>query len=50
MNGVDIAIIVVVCVSFVAAAGYLVYRKVKHKGGCCGCGCGHCSGNCKGKK
>lgn len=50
MNGVDIAIIVVVCAAFAAAVGFLIYRKVKHKGGCCDCGCEHCSGNCKDKK
>lgn len=48
MNGIDIAIIVVVSVLFAAAVGYLIYRKLKHKGGCCDCGesCGTCSGGC----
>ncbi len=46
MNGVDIAVIVIVCVAVVAVAGYLIYRKIKHKGGCCDCSscssCGAC--------
>lgn len=44
MNGVDIAVIVVVSVAVLAAVGYLIYRKVKHKGGCCDCS--SCGGNC----
>ncbi|MDE7083246.1 MAG: hypothetical protein K2O89_06075 [Clostridia bacterium] len=46
MNGVDIAVIVIVCVAVVAVAGYLIYRKVKHKGGCCDCSSGSCNGSC----
>lgn len=42
MNPVDIAVIVVVCVAVAAAIGYLIYRKVKGKGGCC-----DCNGSCK---
>ena len=46
MSGIDIAIIVVVCVLFAAALGYIIYRKVKHKG-CCDCAdCASCGG-CK---
>lgn len=46
MNPWDIAIIVIVCVAFAGVCGWLIYRKVKHKGGCCGCECGaHCQ-NC----
>ncbi len=45
MSGVDIAIVVVVCVAVVAAAGVILYRKLKHKGGCCDCG-SDCGGNC----
>lgn len=50
MNAVEIAIIVVVSVAFVAAVAAIIIRKVKHKGGCdCGCeGCPHC-GVCNGK-
>lgn len=49
MSGVDIAIIAVVAALFVAALGYLVYRKVKGKSGCdcggdCGGNCAHCGG------
>ncbi|MDE6441786.1 MAG: FeoB-associated Cys-rich membrane protein [Clostridia bacterium] len=43
MSGVDIAVIVIVSVAVLAVVGWLVYRKVKHKGGCCDCGCG-CNG------
>ena len=48
MNGIDIAIIVVVCVLFAAALGYIIYRKLRHKG-CCDCAdcasCGACKKN-----
>lgn len=43
MNGVDIAVIVIVSVAVIGIAAWLIYRKVKHKGGCCDCGCG-CNG------
>ncbi len=48
MNPVDIAVIVIVCVAVAAVVGYLIYRKVKHKGGCCDCsgGCSSCGGSC----
>jgi len=47
MSALDIAVIVIVCVAFVGVAGWLIYRKVKHKGGCIGCDCGGgCGGNC----
>lgn len=49
MGATEIAVIVVVSVAFVAAVGYIIYRKVRHKGGCdCGCeGCPHAC-RCKG--
>ena len=43
MNGWDIAILVGVCAAFAAVVGWLIYRKIKHKGGGCDCGCG-CNG------
>lgn len=44
MNGVDIAVIVTVCFAVAAVIGVIVYRKIKHKGGCgCDCGCGGCT-------
>lgn len=45
MTAIDIAVIVVVSVAFAAAVGFMIYRKIKHKGGCdCGCSdCCHCS-------
>lgn len=47
MGPFDIAVIVVVSVAVVAVFGWLIYRKVKHKGGCAGCDCGCGSGaNC----
>lgn len=49
MNGVDIAVIVIVSVAVVAVVGWLIYRKVKHKGGCCDCGCNGCDMCEKGK-
>ena len=47
MNGVDIAVIVIVCVAVAVVAGWFIYRKLRHKSiGCdCGCnceGCTHC--------
>ena len=39
MGAVDIVIICVVSAAFLAAVGVIIYRKIKHKGGCdCGCG------------
>ena len=50
MGAVDIAVIVIVCVAVAGVIGWLIYRKVKHKGSCdCGCGCNGCSA-CKGRK
>ncbi len=47
MSGIDIAITVVVAVLFAAALGYMIYRKLRHKGGCdCGGDCGACGGDC----
>lgn len=40
MNPFDIVVIVVISVAVLAVAGILIYRKVRHKGGCCGCDCG----------
>ncbi len=48
MNGVDIAVIVIVCVCVLASVGGIIYRKIKHKGGC-GCGCEGCTMCSKGK-
>lgn len=47
MNGVDIAVIVIVGLAVIGVAAYLIYRKVKHKGGCSDCSscnenCGYC--------
>ncbi|MDE6585095.1 MAG: FeoB-associated Cys-rich membrane protein [Clostridia bacterium] len=44
MGPVDIAVIVVVGIAVIGIAVYLIYRKVKHKGGCCDCS--FCGGNC----
>lgn len=43
MNPVDIAVVVIIGVVVIAVAGRLIYRKVKHKGGCCDCGCNGCT-------
>lgn len=50
MGPVDIAIVVIVSVAAVGVTGWLVYRKIKGKGGC-DCGCGGCSAcdKCKNK-
>ena len=53
MGAVEIAVIVIVAVAFAGVSGWLIYRKIKHKGGCagcdCGCGCGSGAGcpHCK---
>lgn len=46
MNAWDIAIIVIVCVAFAGVCGWLLFRRLKHKGGCCGCDCVSCGGGC----
>ena len=46
MGAFDIAIIVIVSVAVLAVIGTVIYRKVKHKGPSCGCGCEGCSANC----
>ena len=50
MNAVDIAVIVIISVVMVAVAGWLIYSKIKGKGGCCGCGCKGCTACRKCKK
>lgn len=45
MGALEISIIVIVSVAFVAAVGYIIYRKVTRKGGC-DCGCGSCPHAC----
>ena len=50
MNGFDVAVIVVISVAVVAVIGWLIYRKVKGKGGCCDCGCKGCTACDQGKK
>lgn len=50
MNPIDIAVIVLVSVAVLVISGYLIYKKIKGKGGCCGCDCSACIGctsNCK---
>ena len=51
MGALDIAIVVIVSVAVVGVIGYLIYIKIKHKGGCdCGCSsCPNCS-SCKGRE
>lgn len=51
MGVVDIVVICAVGAALAGAIAYLIYRKVKHKGGCCDCqscsGCTHCKTNKK---
>ena len=42
MNGFDVVVIVVISVAVAGVIGWLIYRKVKGKGGCCDCGCSSC--------
>lgn len=44
MNPVDIAVIVIIGVAVICVSAYLIYRKIKGKGGCCDCS--SCGGNC----
>jgi hypothetical protein len=49
MSGVDIAIVVIVCVAFVGVVGTIIYKKLTGKSSGCDCGCHdcpHCS-SCK---
>jgi hypothetical protein len=46
MSGLEIAIVVVVAVAFVAVVGTMLYKKLTHKGGGCSCGCEGCSAAC----
>ena len=54
MNAFDIIVIVTVSVAVAAIIGWMIYKKVKHKGSCtdCGCGCSACPHNrdCDSKK
>ena len=50
MGACDIIVLVVISVSIVGVFGWLIYRKIKHKGGCCDCGCDGCTACDKGKK
>jgi hypothetical protein len=52
MSAFDIIVIIAVSVAFVAVVGTVIYKKVKHKGGGCDCGCSgcpHCN-SCQSKK
>lgn len=41
MSGLEITILVVVCVAFVVAVSVIIYNKIKGKSGCdCGGSCG----------
>lgn len=43
MGPFDIAVIVIVAVAFVAVIATVIYKKVRHKGGGCDCGCEGCT-------
>lgn len=50
MNAVEIIVLIVVCLAFVAAVAGIIIGKIRHKGGCCDCGksggcagCSHCA-------
>lgn len=43
MGPFDIIVVVVICAAFAAVVGTTIYRKIKHKGGGCDCGCEGCS-------
>ena len=50
MGAFDIAVIVIISVAVVGVFGWLIYRKVKGRGGCCDCGCSGCTACDKCKK
>lgn len=52
MNGIEIAVIIFVGLAFISALSYIIYRKVKRKSSCCGCGssCSDCGGCCDNKR
>lgn len=42
MNAFDIVVVALISAAASGVIGWLIYRKVKGKGGCCGCS--NCSG------
>ncbi|MDE6690458.1 MAG: FeoB-associated Cys-rich membrane protein [Clostridia bacterium] len=46
MGAFDIIVICLVAVAFVSVVGVIIYKKVTHKGGGCGCGCDGCPHAC----
>ncbi|MDE7439684.1 MAG: FeoB-associated Cys-rich membrane protein [Clostridia bacterium] len=50
MNACDIIVTVVLSLAVVAVIAIGIYKKVKHKGGCCDCGCNGCTACDKCKK
>ena len=46
MSPFDIVVIVLVSVAVVGVVASIIYRRVKHKGSSCGCGCEGCT-SCK---
>lgn len=50
MNAFDIVVTVIIAVSALAVIGWLIYKKIKGKGGCCDCsGCTACDKRKKNK-
>ena len=43
MGPLEIVIVIAVGAAFLAALGVIIYKKVKHKGSGCDCGCSGCS-------
>ena len=50
MGPCDIIVLVVISLSVVGVLSGLIYKKLKHRGGCCDCGCSGCTACDKGKK
>lgn len=42
MGPFDIVVLVLIIAAFAAVVGTQIYKKIKHKGGGCDCGCGSC--------
>lgn len=57
MTPFEIIVLTVVCLGFALAVGLFIYKKVKHKGGCCDCadksycsGCPDCQAHKRNKR
>ena len=45
----DIIVLILISAAVAGVTGYMIYRKIKHRGGCCNCGCDGCTACDKGR-